>query len=202
MAKSTSLLGGRNSAPLSSEEVRRAMNVFLSFDEKVVDIRYEPGEATVFRVATDERGDQYGQVRFGADIYPGTNIIDPNSALSLEAAAAHELTHFRRWQNKQALSKESLRHLDEAFTSLQAVSLYSDKLNAILIKQLVADALQRLGLFMETDEFRAAFQSSTENQLLHSDTLREISGLVDVAAAADGDVVREELEGDDFEDGK
>ena len=37
---------------------------------------------------------------------------------------------------------------------------------------------------------------------LHSHTLRKISGLVDVAAAFDGDVVGEELEGDDFEDGE
>ncbi len=38
--------------------------------------------------------------------------------------------------------------------------------------------------------------------LLDRHTLRKISRLVDVAAAADGDVVGEELEGDDFEDGE
>ena len=38
--------------------------------------------------------------------------------------------------------------------------------------------------------------------LLHRHALRKISWLVDVAAAADGDVVGEELEGDDFEDGE
>jgi hypothetical protein len=40
------------------------------------------------------------------------------------------------------------------------------------------------------------------NCLFYSDALGQVSGLVDVAAAADGDVVGEELEGDDFEDGK
>src|ERR1700761_5928497 len=39
-------------------------------------------------------------------------------------------------------------------------------------------------------------------RLLDGHALRKISWLVDVAAAADGDVVGEELEGDDFEDGE
>ena len=38
--------------------------------------------------------------------------------------------------------------------------------------------------------------------LLDGYGFREVSWLVDVAAAADGDVVGEELEGDDFEDGE
>ena len=38
-------------------------------------------------------------------------------------------------------------------------------------------------------------------RLLHGDGLGEVAGLVYVAAAADGDVVGEELEGDYFEDG-
>jgi hypothetical protein len=37
--------------------------------------------------------------------------------------------------------------------------------------------------------------------LLHGDGFGEVAGLVYVAAAADGYVVGEELEGDDFEDG-
>ena len=38
--------------------------------------------------------------------------------------------------------------------------------------------------------------------LLNGYALSQISGLVDVAAAADGDVVGEEMQGDDFEDGE
>lgn len=38
--------------------------------------------------------------------------------------------------------------------------------------------------------------------LLDGDALGEVARLVDVAASADGDVVGEELEGDDFEDGE
>ena len=41
-----------------------------------------------------------------------------------------------------------------------------------------------------------------ERASLHGDALCKISWLVDVAAAFDGDVVGEELEGDDFEDGE
>ena len=37
---------------------------------------------------------------------------------------------------------------------------------------------------------------------LHGDGFSEVAGLVYVAAAADGDVVGEELEGDYFEDGE
>jgi hypothetical protein len=44
-------------------------------------------------------------------------------------------------------------------------------------------------------------QGDNVRSLLHSHTLREVSGLVYVAAAADGYVVGEELEGDYFEDG-
>ena len=40
------------------------------------------------------------------------------------------------------------------------------------------------------------------DSLFDCDTLGQIPWLVDVAAAADGDVVGEELEGDDFEDGE
>ncbi len=38
--------------------------------------------------------------------------------------------------------------------------------------------------------------------LFHGNGFGEVAGLVDVAAAADGDVVGEELQGDDFEDGE
>ena len=38
--------------------------------------------------------------------------------------------------------------------------------------------------------------------LFHGDGFGEVSGLVYVAASADGDVVGEELEGDYFEDGE
>jgi len=75
-------------------------------------------------------------------------MADPNSMLSMEAAVAHELTHHYRWKNLLAIKEEALEHLDEAFTSLQAISLYAAKLNETDRQQLASDALQRLGLHL------------------------------------------------------
>ena len=90
----------------------------------------------------------YGEVVFGADIYPGSSVADPNSALSLEAAAAHELTHYHRWRDKSALSEASLEHVDEALTSLQAILRYDHQLNRTDVRVLVSDAMQRLRLYV------------------------------------------------------
>jgi len=143
----TSLLAGRNKAPLTNDEIRRASNTFLGLD-KNVNARYDPQSRTVFRVSVDASGGRYGEVVFGPDIYPGSSVVDPNSALSLDAAAAHELTHYHRWKDKTALSAESLEHLDEALTSLQAIFRYDRHLCDTDVRQLVADAMQRLQLFV------------------------------------------------------
>src|SRR5262249_23584135 len=97
--KGYSLLAGRNQAALSPQEIRRVINTFLGLD-KNVNARYEPSSRTVFWVRQEESGGQYGEIVFGPDIYPGPSVIDPNSALSLDAAAAHELTHYHRWKDK------------------------------------------------------------------------------------------------------
>jgi hypothetical protein len=143
-----SLLAGRNNAPLSPEEIRRATNVFLGFDDKV-NARYDANSRTAFRVSTDGSGNVYGEVVFGPDIYPGSSIVDPNSALSLEAAAAHELTHYHRWRDKTAISDELLEHIDEVLTSLQAILRYDHQLNRTDVRLLVSDAMQRLHLYVK-----------------------------------------------------
>lgn len=143
----SSLLAGRNRAPLTPDEVRRAINTFLGLDDNV-NARYEPNSRTAFHVSVDESGAQYGEVVFGPDIYPGSSVVDPNSALSLDAAAAHELTHYHRWKDNTALSGEILEQLDEALTSLQAISRYDRQLNDTDVRQLVADAIQRVQLFI------------------------------------------------------
>jgi hypothetical protein len=150
--KKYSLLAGRNQAALSPDEVRRAINTFLGFD-KNVNARYEPSGRTIFFVRQEESGEQFGEIVFGPDIYPGPSVIDPNSALSLDAAAAHELTHYHRWKDKTALPKESMQHLDEALTSLQAVMRYDRHLSEHDVRQLICDAIQRLQLYIrEWDE--------------------------------------------------
>jgi hypothetical protein len=143
-----SLLAGRNQTPLSPAEIRRAVNTFLGMDSTAT-TRYEAESPTVFRVEHDASGVEYGEIAFGPDIYPGEGVVDPNSSLSLDAAAAHELTHYQRWRNKAALNDIAMIHLDEALTSLEAIVRYERHLNSQDVRQLVADAIQRLRLHAE-----------------------------------------------------
>lgn len=147
IAKPNSLLAGRNNAPLDNVAIKRASNTFLGFGEDV-NVIYESGSTTRFRVVTDDAGEEYGEVIFSEDIYPGQNIANPNSALSLAGAAAHELAHFHRWQGKTDLHHGHLVHIDEAMTSLEAALRYPHKLNSTDLQGLISDALQRLRLFV------------------------------------------------------
>lgn len=160
-AERYSLLAGRNKAPLSQEEVRRAATTFLGLDQNV-NARYDEGARTVFRVSTDDSGHEFGEIIFGPDVYPGASVVDPNSALSLDAAAAHELTHYHRWKDKTALAAGALEHLDEALTSLQAIFRYDKQLSHTDIRQLVSDAIQRLQLYAR--ELAAAEQVDAAQQ--------------------------------------
>jgi hypothetical protein len=122
-------------------------NTFLGLDQSV-NTRYSESEATAFLVSIDENGEHYGEIIFGPDIYPGDSVVDPNSALGIDAAAAHELTHYYRWKDKSAIEDPGLMHLDEALTSLQAISRYPG-INETSKRQLVADAVQRLHLYIQ-----------------------------------------------------
>lgn len=144
--KPNSLLAGRNTAPLDDVAIKRASNTFLGFGEQV-NVIYEAGSSTRFRVMTDDSGEEYGEVVFSEDIYPGPNIANPNSALTLAGAAAHELAHFYRWQGRTDLPHGHLIHIDEAMTSLEAALRYPHKLNNTDLQGLISDALQRLRMF-------------------------------------------------------
>jgi hypothetical protein len=151
-----SLLGRRNLAPLSKGEIDRALSTFLGLDnDRNVNV-IVGDERTVFRPAHDESG-EYGEIVIGPDIYPGSSVVDANSALSMKAAAAHELSHYHRWNDKMALDETSLWHVDEALTSLQAILRYERHLSEAEIGQLVRDAIQRLQYYVrelkEGDEF-------------------------------------------------
>jgi len=146
-----SLLAGRNLAPLTLGDVRRAINTFLGLDN-TVNARYDQNGRTVFRVSRDESGEEFGEIVFGPDIYPGRSVIDPNSALGLQAASAHELTHYHRWKDKIALQPESMEYIDEALTSLQAILRYDRHLSEHDIRQLISDAIQRLQIYIQTIE--------------------------------------------------
>lgn len=143
-----SLLAGRNANPLDDHAVRRVTNTFLGLDDKV-SARYDPSRSTAFCKEVDENGHEYGEIVFGPDILPGRSVLDPNSALSLSAAAAHELTHYYRWRDGQELPAGDFDELDEALTSLQAISRYEKHLPEHDIRLLVADAVQRIQLHLQ-----------------------------------------------------
>lgn len=147
-ARFASLLDGRNLSPLNEREQRRAANIFLGFDGNV-NARYEEGSRTRFLVEVDDNGDEFGEIIFSNDIYPGPNLINPNASLSLEGAAAHELAHYYRWSNKSELPIGQLTHIDEAMTSLEAALRFSQKLSANDIQGLISDALHRLRMHVD-----------------------------------------------------
>ena len=143
-----SLLAGRNREPLTQAEVLRAVNTVLGLDNGVP-VRFDAERRTTFRVTLDDGGLEFAEIVLGRDVYPGRSIVDPNSALSLSGACVHELTHYYRWRDKRELIDVELEHLDEALTSLEAISRYDEALSATDIKGLVADAIQRMNLFVE-----------------------------------------------------
>jgi hypothetical protein len=73
-----------------------------------------------------------------------------NSAIGLDGAIAHELQHYHRWRDMLVLTDPALGHLDEALTSLQAISRYQSRLKLDEIHKLVADAIQRISLHLAT----------------------------------------------------
>ncbi len=142
-----SLLAGRNQTPLSADDQRRVSNTFLGMEENL-NVVHDPQAHTAFVVKRDDKVGEYGEIVFGPDIYPGGSPIDPNSALSMDAAVAHELQHYHRWRNKAQLPAVELFHIDEALTSLEAIFRYETKLTEHDIRQLIADAIQRVNLYL------------------------------------------------------
>ena len=151
MANRESLIAGRNTQPLTDLEVRRVVNTFLGLDD-TLPVRYDPNRRTAFRVPAAEQDGGECEVTFGNDIYPGRSVIDPNSALSMEAAVAHEVTHYNRWKDKTELPSSDLEEIDEALTSLEAILRLPRDLNEHATRQLVADAIQRLQIYVHRRE--------------------------------------------------
>lgn len=137
-----SLLAGRRAEPLSEAEIRTVANTFYGMDRSV-DARHDPTRPTGFRVE-DVDGEPTGVISFGSDIYPGPSVADPNAALSMTAAVAHELSHYHRWKDNTELPLGHYRDLDEAFTSLDAMLRFARTLSPFEMEQLARDAVQRL----------------------------------------------------------
>jgi hypothetical protein len=146
-ANRVSLLAGRNLAPLTQREIDRATSTFLGLD-RAAPVRYEAEARTTFRVVIEETED-IAEVVFGPDFYPGAGVVDPNSSLSIKAAAAHELTHWYRWRDRTEIVDEQLYEIDEALTSLEAVLRFPRELDPHDARQLIADAIQRLQIYAQ-----------------------------------------------------
>ncbi len=104
-------------------------------------------------------GAQVGVISFSSDIYPGPSVADPNSALSMTAAAAHELSHYHRWRDNTELPSGELTDLDEAQTSLDALLRFGKLLTPFELDQLARDAflrLQRLRIALSAEADQAA----------------------------------------------
>jgi hypothetical protein len=145
MDRSTgSLQAGRSAVPLTEDRIRSVGQTFLGLDPSVP-ARHDSKGHTRFAVEFDD-GQEVGIVYYGADVYPGPAVVDPNAALSMQAAAAHEISHYHRWLDNTELPLGVHAHLDEACTSLDAVLRFSENLSPHEINQLVRDALQRLSL--------------------------------------------------------
>jgi hypothetical protein len=143
------LPGTRNVAPLSQQEITRATSTFLGLDPEVP-FRYEAGQATSFRVvAAHADQEEYAEIVFSDDLYPGQNIANPNASLSMRAAVAHEIAHFYRWRDKRELDGSDLKHLDEGLTSLDAAQAFAARLSTNEVQQLIADAMERLRLHIQ-----------------------------------------------------
>ncbi len=131
---------------MSDHEVARVANTFRGLGGLYVDAVLDANGSTRFVVEESEEGEELGRIYFGPDIYQGSSVIDPNSALSMAGAVAHELSHLHRWTNKTEYPLGFHRHLDEAMTSLDAALRFSGQLQPDDIQTLVRDAMQRIQL--------------------------------------------------------
>ena len=140
---SISLPPGRRQTALSDVEMRKAESVFRVLNY-TGPIAFEPqaGGRTRFTLRTDEAtGQEEGLIIIGPDLYPGQAVANPNSVIDALPTAAHEITHYIRWEEGRELPQG---HLDEAMTSLQAICIFKTALSSLQIEQLVSDALVRL----------------------------------------------------------
>jgi hypothetical protein len=140
---SGSLPAGRSTRPLDDNQVRAITNTILGYERNVA-FEYDEKGRTRFAVEIDADGAEYGKIYFAADAYPGPSVADPNAALSMQAAMAHEVSHYHRWNDRTELPLDQFTDLDEALTSLDAALRSGDRLGPHDAMNLVRDAMARL----------------------------------------------------------
>lgn len=146
-----SLLSGRNNKPLEKHEINSVSNTIIGLtnSDREIDFVYVPNSWSRFTVQDSDDGVKYGKIIFSDDIFQGTDIISPNSVLSMKAAVCHELTHYHRWKDKRELPHGELTQLDEAMTSLEAILMFNKNLSDNDTLGLVSDALERIKLYIK-----------------------------------------------------
>lgn len=141
-----SLQAGRNTRPLEEHEIQRVISTFYQLD-RTANIRHDPTSRTVFRPILGDAEVNH-EIVFGADIFPGAAVADPNACLSMRCAAAHELTHKARHDDLTEVNEPELEDIDEALTSLGAILRFQGELSQQETRELVSDAIQRLMLYL------------------------------------------------------
>lgn len=134
------MLGARNYAGLTDEEIQRCLWVWWSLCGK-----HEP-ELDVSEAARHGSRTRYDETRhtviLGADAYSGSGS-SANARMSLQACLAHELAHAQRAKMgfRRPLVPPDV-HLDEAETSIHAS--FVQRLSRRDREDLVEDARDRL----------------------------------------------------------
>src|SRR5258708_24410433 len=131
-----------NHQALTDGQIDRMFLTFRHLDSRV-NIRHVPGKRTCFVVTAGPEGD-VAEICFGPDIHPGGGILDPNSIMTPQAAAAHEIAHYHRWAEGTEPPQGALDNIDEALTRLTAGLRFHDKLEWIDTRQLISHSVQRL----------------------------------------------------------
>ena len=170
-----SYLPGRNQEALSEHDKQRVLNAFEALGYNgPLNILSGHSTKTEVKVIHDPETQIANPCIFvGSDIFPGVNVLNPNQRVDYVAAAAHEIMHCQRINNKSEIDEMEFAEIEEAITSLHAACAFRYELNPSQIEQLISDAAERLMGFV----FKSRSQKVDGTWLLR--IKRFISGAVE-----------------------
>jgi hypothetical protein len=147
LSETASLPPTRRREALSEEEFRIVEIIFRGLGYVGALERAPQNDSFTRFIVRGQGADVYGVIVVAGDLYPRRgDVANPNSTIDAPSAAAHEITHFYRWQSGTELSRGPL---DEAITSLEAVCRFRRDLNPVQIEALISDALYRLNILSQ-----------------------------------------------------